>query len=239
MAHYLRVRKFSELQHYADRPDNPWVKFYVRVLDDEELNALPVPTRLLFDRFLLLAQRHLNVISNDPERIAKLTGIPTRDVREGISQLLAGQFLIETPTNRKGAWTTKKRRASNQPGKNSNASKDASKRASKDASPRARPENRAEKEEETPHPSEGVSTSLGSEETGRGDDAMPNGASPAYLTDPDWQTALTWVEAEGWKLNPLELSRSLQDGWIANLTDEHAIGALIERALELHTPEAT
>lgn len=116
---YLRVCKFSELQHYADRPDNPWIKYYVRLLDDEEMNALPVATRLLWDRLLLLAQRYANVIPNDSERLAGLTAIPVRDVHEGIQQLLEGRWLSHSKSPRR-------------------ASKRASKDASKSASPHAR-----------------------------------------------------------------------------------------------------
>lgn len=116
---YLRVRNFSELQHYSDRPDNPWIKFYVRVLDDEELNALPIATRLLWTQLLLLAQRFANVIPSDPERLAGLTGIPTPNVREGVKQLVKGAWLTETDSPRR-------------------ASKRASNGASNSASPRAR-----------------------------------------------------------------------------------------------------
>ena len=105
---YLRVRKFSELQHYRNRPENPWIKFHVKLLEDEELNDLPIPTRLLWDRLLLLAQRYANAIPNDPERLANLTRIPTRNVREGIQQLLKGGWLSETKGNRRAS-----KRASN------------------------------------------------------------------------------------------------------------------------------
>ena len=157
---YLRVRKFSELQHYADRPDNPWIKLYVRLLDDEELNALPITTRLLWDRLLLLAQRYANAIPNDPERLAKITCIPTRNVREGITHLLKGGWLSQTNSPRR-------------------ASKPASNRASKPASPRARAQSR---EEEPPTPSKEGSSSLRSKESSAAAQATPNGAGPLNAT---------------------------------------------------------
>ncbi len=100
---YLRVSAFSRMQHYADRAGNPWIKFYVHLLDDEEMNQLPVPTRLLWDRLLLLAQRTGNVIPNDPERVAKLTCIEAEEVREGIRLLLKGRWLKETKSPRRAS----------------------------------------------------------------------------------------------------------------------------------------
>src|SRR5215831_5860588 len=103
---WLRVRNFAALQHDKNRPDNPWIRFYVRTLDDEELNALPVATRLLFDRLLLLAQRFANAIPNDYERIAKLTCIDQKLTREGLAQLLKGRWIEVTRTPRRVNQTT-------------------------------------------------------------------------------------------------------------------------------------
>ena len=98
---YLRVRKFSELQHYKNKQNHAWVKFYVKTLEDEDLRALPVATRLLWDMLLLLACRHGNAIPNDSKRIGNLLGIRPSVVRQGIQQLLEGGWLSETQSGRK------------------------------------------------------------------------------------------------------------------------------------------
>jgi hypothetical protein len=121
---YLSFRKWGDYQHYRDR-DPIWIKFYVRILDDHELSALPVTTQLLFDRLLLLAGRNANVIRNDPEALARLIGITPRECREGIVQLVKGRWIRETRTTRR-----------------------ASKPATKHASNLARPEKELEEERE-------------------------------------------------------------------------------------------
>lgn len=121
---YLSFRNWGEYQHYKDRHP-PWIKFYVRVLDDVELRQLPLATQLLFDRLLLVAARNSNAILKNPETIANLTGIPPRACREGIEQLIKGRWLRETQTKRRASTT-----------------------ASKPASKPARPEAEAEKETE-------------------------------------------------------------------------------------------
>ena len=69
---YLAIRNWRKFQHYKDR-NPPWIKFYVELIDSQnKLNDLPVATRYLFDRLLLLAAKENNAIPNDPELIAKL-----------------------------------------------------------------------------------------------------------------------------------------------------------------------
>lgn len=97
---YLSVSKFSEYQHYRNRKP-PWVKFYVTLLDPQHpLNDLPIPTRYLFDRLLLLAAEWNNSIPNDSELIGKLTRMDERDCREGLAQLVKGRWLREKHTKR-------------------------------------------------------------------------------------------------------------------------------------------
>ena len=100
---YLSVVKFDQHQHYKNRRP-PWVKFYVSLLDvHHPLNALPIPTRYLFDRLLLLAADYDNAIPNDPELIAKLLRMPPRACREGLTQLLKGRWIKETRTKRRAS----------------------------------------------------------------------------------------------------------------------------------------
>ena len=125
---YLRVTNWHKYQHYRNRKP-VWIKLYVDVLYDDKLRQLPVATRLLWDQLMLLAAERANVIPNDPELVAKLVGIPPRDCREGLEQLLKGRWLSQTSGTRR-----------------------ASKPASKPASPEK------EREIETPKPPLGKPT---------------------------------------------------------------------------------
>ena len=123
MSGYLSVRNWGKYQHYRDRRPI-WIKFYVEMLHDDELQGLPIPARLLFDQLLLLAGEYANAIPNDSELIAKLVRMPPRTVRESLAELLRGRWIKATQTKR---------------------------RASKPASKVASPEKEVEKEKETPY----------------------------------------------------------------------------------------
>jgi hypothetical protein len=100
---YLRIAKWDKHQHYKDR-NPPWIKFYVELIDpNHKMNDLPVTTRYLWDRLLLLAAKNDNFVPNDPELIAKLLRMPPRTCREGIEQLLKGRWLQETSTKRRAS----------------------------------------------------------------------------------------------------------------------------------------
>lgn len=99
---YLRVRNWERFQHYRDRRP-PWVKFYVELLDDSEIRALPLPTRFLLCQLLLLAARHDNAIANDFEAIANDLRMKPEDVREGLAKLLTMRWLQETRTPRRAS----------------------------------------------------------------------------------------------------------------------------------------
>lgn len=102
---YLAVTNFRKFQHYKSRKP-PWVKFYVDLLDPHHpINQLPIPTRYLFDRLLLLAAEWNNAIPNDCELIARLISMPPPDCREGLDQLLKGRWLKETRTHRRASQT--------------------------------------------------------------------------------------------------------------------------------------
>ena len=100
---YLSVTKFSAHQHYRDRRP-PWVKFYVALLDPHHpMNELPVSTRYLFDRLLLLAAEYDNAIPNDSELIAKLLRMKPRECREGLAHLEKGRWIKRTRTRRRAS----------------------------------------------------------------------------------------------------------------------------------------
>jgi hypothetical protein len=73
MAKYLRVRNFEKFQTFKDRTPL-WFKFYVSVLDDEELEALPEPTELHLYKIWALAARMGNLIPNDAGWIGRKIG---------------------------------------------------------------------------------------------------------------------------------------------------------------------
>ncbi len=121
---YYAIVNWSDYQHYKFR-NPPWIKFHTALLDDPKMRALPIPTQLLWDRLLLCAGRFANVLPTESEVIANLTGVPTRNVREGIPLLLKGRWIKETRTPRR-----------------------ASKAASKGASPKQAPKQEQEQEKE-------------------------------------------------------------------------------------------
>ena len=100
---YLSIAKFNTYQHYKSRRPS-WVKFYVTLLDTKHpLNALPVSTRYLFDRLLLLAANYDNAIPNDSELIAKLLCMDPEDCREGLAQLQKGRWIKATRSARRAS----------------------------------------------------------------------------------------------------------------------------------------
>jgi hypothetical protein len=94
-AKYLVVRNWNKYQHYKDRRP-VWIKFYVELLDDYEMQRLPVSTRLLWDMLLLLAAKHNNAIPNDHEAISRVVGMEHEAVTNGIQHLLEGRWLSQT-----------------------------------------------------------------------------------------------------------------------------------------------
>lgn len=100
---YLSVTKFDEYQHYKNRKP-PWVKFYVSLLDPHHpLNELPIVTRYVFDRLLLLAAEYDNAIPNDSELIAKLLRVPPGDCAESLASLEKGRWIKVTRTKRRAS----------------------------------------------------------------------------------------------------------------------------------------
>lgn len=102
---YLRVTKWDRYQHYKNRRP-PWIKFYTDLLHPfNKINDLPVPTRYLFDRLLLLAAEYDNAIPNDSELIANLLRMETEDVTNGIQQLVKGRWIQATSSKRRASKT--------------------------------------------------------------------------------------------------------------------------------------
>lgn len=108
MTRYLAVSNFDKHQHYKKNTRPSWIKYYVKLLDPHHpLNELPVTTRYVFDRMLLLAATHNNAVPNDSELIAKLLRMPPGDCREALDQLLKGRWIKEKQTTRTSRGTSR------------------------------------------------------------------------------------------------------------------------------------
>lgn len=99
---YLAITNWKRYQHYQGRR-MIWLKFYVDLLEDEELLALPPLVQLLWDRLLLLAAQTSNAIPNDAEWIARRGRLPVEVCAEGVPQLLKGRWIQETKTRRRAS----------------------------------------------------------------------------------------------------------------------------------------
>jgi len=66
---YIMVTNWSEYQHYKKR-DPPWIKLYVRLLDNYEFCCLPDAAKWHVCAIFLLASRYSNKIPADSKWIA-------------------------------------------------------------------------------------------------------------------------------------------------------------------------
>jgi hypothetical protein len=101
---YARVRNWDKFQHYKKRRP-PWVKFYVDLLDDEELQAMPIESRLIYCLLLLVAAQKDNRFPVNPVWLAEELALPLAQVRKGLPPLLASGHL-ENGASRKRAPET-------------------------------------------------------------------------------------------------------------------------------------
>lgn len=92
MTGFLRVTNFEKYQHYKDRRP-VWIKFYVELLDDYELNRQKPQTRLLALMLLLVAATHDNRIPHDPEWLAGKVNMRPSAVGDGLDSLVSIGFL--------------------------------------------------------------------------------------------------------------------------------------------------
>ena len=91
---YLAIRNWAKYQHYKDRRPL-WVKFHMSFLDDPDIMALPIPTRLLSVSILLLAANKENQIPNSPKWMAVELNMPEATIKRGIKELLDIRYLEE------------------------------------------------------------------------------------------------------------------------------------------------
>lgn len=89
---YLAIDGFDRLQNSdifkksGGKP--PWVKLYVKLLDNEVFEDFDYVTQLVYLKLLLLAARKENAIPNDEDYISRRIGIRAKDVRLAIDNLL-------------------------------------------------------------------------------------------------------------------------------------------------------
>jgi hypothetical protein len=101
---YLRVRNWGRFQNkdIFKKSDGspPWVKFYVKLLDDYEFSRLPYGTQLTYLKLLLVAARKRNAIPNDLEWLVKQTAMDAGTLLEAITVLLQEGWLSQTKSKR-------------------------------------------------------------------------------------------------------------------------------------------
>lgn len=100
---FLRIRNWEKFQN-ADifkkshgRP--PWVKFFVH--NDVELQALSVPTRLLFFELLKVAGRYANAFPNDSQWLVGEVRMDESSISQGLEELRSGGWLSHSKTTRR------------------------------------------------------------------------------------------------------------------------------------------
>jgi hypothetical protein len=71
MAEFFRVRNWERFQHYGDRPNAPWIKYYVSILEDPDIATLPDEKKAHLFGIWLLASKLKNRIPENSEFIGK------------------------------------------------------------------------------------------------------------------------------------------------------------------------
>lgn len=89
---YARIRNFERFQHYKQRRP-PWIKFYVDLLDDDELQAMPNEARLLYCLLLLVAAKKENRFPVNPVWISEEIALPLAQTKRALALLLASGHL--------------------------------------------------------------------------------------------------------------------------------------------------
>jgi hypothetical protein len=90
----LRVKNWREFQHYTDRRP-PWIKLHVALLDDFDFQCLPLASRALAPMLWLLASASMDgSFVADPAKLAFRLRWDVKELREGLTPLIAKGFLI-------------------------------------------------------------------------------------------------------------------------------------------------
>ncbi len=90
----LRIKNWSEFQHYKDRAP-PWVKLHHSLLDNFEFHSLPVASKALAPMLWLLASENLDgSISDDLSKVAFRLRTSVSDVQTALKPLLDKGFVV-------------------------------------------------------------------------------------------------------------------------------------------------
>lgn len=91
----LRVKNWSEFQHYKDRSP-PWIKLHKGLLDDYEYQCLPLASKALAPMLWLLASESSDgSIDFNVKKIAFRLRSSEREVIEALNALVSAGFLYE------------------------------------------------------------------------------------------------------------------------------------------------
>ncbi len=111
------VTNLEKYQHYKDRSP-PWIKLYIKILNDYAVDQLPDAGKWHFCAIMLLASREENILPYDPAYIARQIGATAKvDLDVMIELGLLSYSETETETETEGASamladTTRKQDAS-------------------------------------------------------------------------------------------------------------------------------
>lgn len=90
----LRIKNWSEFQHYKDRAP-PWVKLHHSLLDNFEFHSLPVASKALAPMLWLLASENLDgSISDDLTEVAFRLRTTVKDVQAALNPLIDKGFVV-------------------------------------------------------------------------------------------------------------------------------------------------
>jgi hypothetical protein len=90
----LRIKNWSEFQHYKDRAP-PWVKLHHSLLDNFEFHSLPVASKALAPMLWLLASENLDgSISDDLSEVAFRLRTTANDVQTALKPLIDKGFVV-------------------------------------------------------------------------------------------------------------------------------------------------
>jgi hypothetical protein len=94
MSGRLRVKGWSDFQHYKDRSP-PWIKLHRGLLDNYEYQMLPVASRALAPMIWLLASESVDgSIDGDPDKLAFRLRTTRKEIEQGLKPLIGAGFLV-------------------------------------------------------------------------------------------------------------------------------------------------
>jgi len=111
---YLRVTNYEHYQHYKDRKPI-WVKLYVDLLDDYQLNRQKPAVRLCALLLILVAAKQDNKIPHDHEWLAANLHMGVGSVAASIETLVSIGFLSVANRNHSASRSIAKRSRSAMP----------------------------------------------------------------------------------------------------------------------------